>query len=75
MTFEAALAEMKKGKWVKYGPQTTLYSIQEGIFSLKIQTYSVLGKQNYYVTKTLAPHEQSTLFVKHILSEEWEVVE
>jgi hypothetical protein len=53
----------------------TLYSIQDGVFNIKIVEYSKAGKQNYYVTRILQPADASTLFVKQLLSETWEVAE
>ena len=76
MNFGDAFKEMLKGKWVKCMPgMATLYSIQDGVFSIKISEYSKAGKQNYYITRTLQPADPSTLFVKQLLSETWEITE
>jgi hypothetical protein len=75
MTFDKAFALMMEGKWVKCLPgMSTLYSIQDGTLHIKIPEYSKLGKQTYYIEKTLQPSDQCTLFVKHLISEEWEEV-
>lgn len=76
MKFDEAFNLMSKGKVLRCrGKDSTKYTIKDGTLVLFIPEVNKLSKLVYFLERPLKVSDPTTLFVKDLLSETWEVVE